>query len=77
MVVKLSKVGRIVDTDDLIDAAQVARILGLRNRNSTATYLARYPDMPRPVVDYKTSQIRLWLRSEVEVWNSVRHRARH
>jgi hypothetical protein len=63
-----------VDTDDLADAAEVAQILGLKNRNSTATYLSRYEDMPRPVVEFASSQIRLWLRSEVEAWNASRQR---
>jgi len=38
-----------VNTEDLIDAAEVSRILGLSHRNSVNTYLRRYPDMPRPV----------------------------
>lgn len=66
--------GRLVDTDDLIDAARVAGLLGLSNRNSVATYLQRYPDMPRPVVDFPESQTRLWLRSEVEAWQGTRRR---
>jgi len=60
--------GRKVDIDDLIDVNGVAAILGLSHRNSVTTYLRRYPDMPRPIVDTPTSRIRLWLRSEVEAW---------
>lgn len=69
---RVRDVGRRVDTDDLIDAAGVAAMLGLSHRNSVATYLKRYPDMPRPVVSIAGSQIRLWLRSEVLAWYESR-----
>lgn len=68
--------GRRVDTDDLIDAAGVAEILGLAQRNSVTTYLKRYADMPRPVVDMPRSHTRLWLRSEVVAWNASRPNGR-
>lgn len=57
-----------VKTEDLIDAVEVARLLGLAQRNSVSTYLRRYPDMPRPVVDLGPSRPRLWLRPEIEAW---------
>jgi hypothetical protein len=60
--------GRMVDVDDLIDAQEVARLLGLKHRTSVATYQRRYPLMPRPVVDLSASRTRLWLRSEVAEW---------
>lgn len=60
--------GRKVDLDDLIDVHEVAAILGLSHRNSVTTYLRRYPDMPRPVIDTSSSRIRLWIRSEIENW---------
>jgi hypothetical protein len=37
--------------EELIDAHEVARILGLSHRNTVSLYLRRYPDMPRPVLD--------------------------
>ena len=40
-----------VRTEDLVDAQAVAVLLGLRHPNSVHTYLHRYPDMPRPVID--------------------------
>jgi glutathione-regulated potassium-efflux system ancillary protein KefG len=61
-------VGRKIDVDDLIDANGVARLLGLAHRNSVTTYLHRYPDMPRPVIDFRESRIRLWSRPEIEHW---------
>jgi len=57
-----------VNTEDLVGAAEVARILGLAHHNSVTTYLRRYPDFPRPVVDLSESRIRLWLRSDIAAW---------
>lgn len=64
--------GKRVDLDDLIDAAEVAEILGLARANSVYVYQARYSDMPRPVLDRGPRQAKLWLRSEVEAWNRGR-----
>lgn len=60
--------GRKVDLDDLIDAAEVARMLGLSHRNSVRIYRARYADFPEPVVNLGSGRCLLWLRSEVEAW---------
>jgi len=68
-------VGREVDIDDLIDVNGVAALLGLTHRNTVTTYLRRYPDMPRPVVEFKTSRIRLWLRSEIVNWTETTGRS--
>jgi len=62
-----------VDTEDLIDAVAVAKILGLAQRTSVSTYLNRYPDMPRPAVDLGPRRPRLWLRSEIKAWAATRH----
>jgi len=61
-----------VDTDDLIDAHEVAEILGLAHRNSVSLYQRRYPDMPRPVVERGGARTKLWLRSEIEHWRNER-----
>jgi predicted DNA-binding transcriptional regulator AlpA len=63
-----------VDTEDLIDAHQVARILGLSHFQSVSTYQRRYAKMPRPVVDLGAGRPRLWLRSEVVRWARNRER---
>ena len=63
---------RCVDLDDLIDATDVATILGLSRATSVYVYLSRYPDMPRPVVDRGPKRARLWLRTEVEAWGRTR-----
>ena len=61
-----------VDLADLIDALDVAQILGLSQSNSVYLYLNRYPEMPRPVVDRGPRRAKLWLRSEVEAWQRAR-----
>jgi hypothetical protein len=57
-----------INSDDLIDSQIVAEILGLAHRNSVTTYLRRYPDMPRPVVELGRGRVRLWLRTDIEAW---------
>lgn len=61
-----------VRTEDLIDAHGVAEILGLSHHNSVSTYLKRYDDMPRPVIDYGNGRTRLWLRPQIEDWAATR-----
>ncbi len=65
-----------VDPDDLIDAHEVAEILGLSQRNSVSLYQRRYPGMPRPVVERGGGRTKLWLRSEVERWVRERGEAK-
>jgi predicted DNA-binding transcriptional regulator AlpA len=64
-----------VNTEDLIDAMEVARILGLRHRNSVSTYLRRYSDMPKPVIDLGPQRPRLWVRKEIVAWQVKRSKA--
>jgi predicted DNA-binding transcriptional regulator AlpA len=64
-----------VDTRDLIDAHEVAEILGLSHRNSVSLYQRRYPNMPRPIVERGGGRTKLWLRSEVERWRDERRTA--
>jgi hypothetical protein len=68
-------VGRKVDVDDLIDAQEVATILGLAHRNTVSEYQRRYLEMPRPVVDRRDGRLKLWLLPELERW-ADRHRKR-
>jgi glutathione-regulated potassium-efflux system ancillary protein KefG len=60
-----------VNSEDLVDSQIVADILGLSQRNTVTTYLKRYPDMPRPVVELGAGRVRLWLRGEIEAWARV------
>lgn len=66
--------GRRVDVDELIKADEVAAILGLAQANNVATYLKRYPDMPRPVIDLGPGHPNLWVRSDVVKWQTRRAR---
>lgn len=61
-----------VDIDDLVGAAEVAAILRLSHPSSVTTYLHRYPDFPRPVVDLAASRVRLWRRQDIEDWHQRR-----
>jgi len=61
-----------VNTDDLMTASEVAVILGLAHHNTVSTYLRRYPDFPRPVVDRSGGRVRLWLRQDIEAWQRSR-----
>ena len=60
--------GRRVDVDDLIDAHDVADLIGLSQANNVHLYQRRYPDMPRPVLDRGGRRAKLWLRSEIRDW---------
>ncbi|GIK78448.1 MAG: hypothetical protein BroJett022_21380 [Actinomycetes bacterium] len=57
-----------VNTEDLIDAHEVAEILGLSHSNSVSLYQRRYADMPRPVVERGGGKTKLWLGPEIERW---------
>ena len=63
-----------VDTGDLIDAHEVAELLGLGHYQSVTTYQRRYPDMPKPVVAKGPGRPRLWLRSQIVDWDHQRQR---
>ena len=60
--------GRTVDLDDLIDVGKVAALLGLSHKNSVSTYMKRYPDFPRPVIEFADRKCRLWLKNEISGW---------
>jgi predicted DNA-binding transcriptional regulator AlpA len=62
----------LVRTEDLIDAQEVAAMLGLSSRTSVSVYQRRYPDMPRPVIDRGRGRTRLWVRTDVAVWAKKR-----
>ncbi len=62
----------LVDTDDLLDAAEVAEVLGLARPSSVSTYRLRYEDFPVPVIDKASKKCMLWLRADVEGWRDAR-----
>ncbi len=57
-----------VNTEDLVDSQEVAEILGLSHKNSVSTYLHRYDDFPRPVVERSGGRTRLWLAQDIKRW---------
>ena len=62
-----TKVGWVrVDPDDLINAREVAALLGLAHREAIATYRRRYDDFPTPVVSKGTCV--LWTRAQISAW---------
>ena len=65
-----------VNTEDLVSAAEVARILGLSHHNTVATDMRRYDDFPQPVVNLSGGRIRLWLRQDITVWKDARSSGR-
>jgi hypothetical protein len=57
-----------VETDDLVDAGEVAKLLNLAQRSAISLYQQRYEDMPRPVVVRSGGKTMLWLRPEIVKW---------
>ena len=55
-----------VDPRNLINASEVADVLGLAHREAIATYRRRYPDFPEPVL--KKGTCVLWLLRDIEAW---------
>lgn len=63
------------DADDLalIDASEVAELLGLAHRNSVSTYRSRYPDFPAGRAAPGGGRTRLWSRDEIVAWREHFH----
>jgi predicted DNA-binding transcriptional regulator AlpA len=61
-----------VEPTDLLNAREVADVLGLSHREAIATYRRRYADFPTPVITKGTCV--LWLRQDVERWSRARRR---
>lgn len=59
-----------LNTDDLLDAHEVAALLGLARREAVSTYRRRYDDFPEPVVE--KSRCVLWHRPDIEAWAAKR-----
>ena len=57
-----------IDPADLVDASEVAEILGLSSPRSVAVYRARYLDFPQPAVNKASGKCVLWIRAAVEAW---------
>lgn len=63
--------GRTIDVEDLLSAAEVAELLGLSMRQVVSTYARRYDSFPTPAVVKSNGHTKLWIREDVEEWNRV------
>lgn len=72
MVIDSHIVAEKLDPSDLVGAADVSQILGLSHATSVTTYLRRYPDFPKPLVEVSSSHARLWSRQDIERWHRRR-----
>lgn len=57
-----------VDTSDLLDASEVAALLGLARREAVSTYRARYDDFPEPLIAKNSGKCLLWHRADIKAW---------
>lgn len=57
-----------MDPNDLLDAGEVAELLGLARRQAVSTYRSRYADFPAPTVERNSGMCVLWARDDVESW---------
>lgn len=66
--------GRTVDVEDLIDAGEIADLLGLAGRKSFASMRAQklgpWRDFPAPVID--RLPCKFWVRQDIETWDAAR-----
>lgn len=59
-----------IDPAELLDAAEVAPMIGLENPKGVHVYRRRYADFPEPVVD--KGRCVLWRRRDIEKWAGSR-----
>ena len=64
-----------VDPTDLLNASEVARLLGLSHREAISTYRKRYQSFPKPLIVKGTCV--LWLRKDIEYWARSTGRSDH
>jgi predicted DNA-binding transcriptional regulator AlpA len=61
---------------DIIDASEVAEILGVSGPNVVSVYRQRHVDFPEPVLVKSSGKCVLWLRQDVEAWAASHPRRR-
>ncbi len=64
--------GRQVDLDDLLDADEVAELLGLSSRGAVSVYRRRYPDFPDPAMGKASGRCQFWHREDITNWATGR-----
>jgi predicted DNA-binding transcriptional regulator AlpA len=55
-----------IDTDQLVDLAETAALIGIDNPRGVSVYRRRYDEFPAPVI--AKGRCVLWLRSDVLAW---------
>jgi predicted DNA-binding transcriptional regulator AlpA len=63
--------GRMVNLDDLVDAAEIAELVGFNSPTAVSVYLSR-GSFPKPVIDRGGRRARLWLRQDIIEWEAKR-----
>lgn len=58
--------GRQLDANDLVGAAEIAKRLGRQGRQSVADWRRRDPTFPPPVAELEMGNVYLW--PDVEAW---------
>lgn len=58
--------GRKLDVDDLVGAAEIAERLGLAQVQTVHTWRRRYEDFPEPVAQLR--QALIWSWQDIEAW---------
>lgn len=58
--------GRKVDVDHLVGAAEIAERMGLSHRENVHTFRRRYDDFPEPVARLRTAMVWDW--RDIERW---------
>lgn len=64
--------GRKVDVDQLVGAAEIAQRLGVTKPQTVHSWRRRYPEFPKPVAILKQAMVWAW--PDVEAW--ARHTGR-
>lgn len=59
-----------IDPKELIDTAEVAALIGLKNANGVSVYRKRFDDFPAAVVT--KGRCVLWRRQDIEAWEARR-----
>ncbi len=60
-----------IDLEDLLDAEQVAEVLGLSSARGVGAYRNHYEDFPAPVIERSSGRCQLWLRADVVQWRAA------
>jgi predicted DNA-binding transcriptional regulator AlpA len=59
-----------VDPAELVNAQEVAPIIGLTNPGGVSVYRRRHADFPKPIVE--KGQCVLWRRADIDAWAARR-----